>query len=118
MYSKGDIISSVCHGGAIFPGILDEPTGKSIISGREVTGFTTQGEIEEGVLDTIKSWNRPTIEAAAGSAGATCELVNGQPKQQILTANRHLTPFSLGGVCAQRWEDCNRCQSSKCEGHC
>lgn len=46
------------------------PDGKSIISGREVTGFTTQGEEEEGVLDTIKSWNRPTIESAAAAAGA------------------------------------------------
>jgi len=70
MYSKGDIISAVCHGGAIFPGIIDKSTGKSIIFGKEVTGFTTQGEIEEGILDTIKSWDRPTIEAAAGSAGA------------------------------------------------
>ncbi|KZM22883.1 hypothetical protein ST47_g5950 [Ascochyta rabiei] len=46
-YSRGDIISAVCHGGAIFPGIKDKKTGKSIISGKEVTGFTTQGEIEE-----------------------------------------------------------------------
>ena len=118
MYSKGDIISSVCHGGAIFPGVIDESTGKSIIAGRKVTGFTTQGEIEEGVLDTIKSWDRPTIEAAAGSAGATCELVDEQPKQHILTANRYPTPFPLGGVCANRWEDCYWCQPSKCEGHC
>lgn len=49
---------------------MRDESGKSIISGREVTGFTTQGEEEEGVLDTIKSWNRPTIEAAAASAGA------------------------------------------------
>lgn len=49
---------------------MKDKTGKSIISGRSVTGFTTQGEEEEGVLDTIKSWNRPTIEAAAADAGA------------------------------------------------
>jgi hypothetical protein len=66
---------SSCHGGAIFPGIIDSKTGKSIISGKKVTGFTTKGEEEEGVLDTIKSWNRPTIEAAAANAGATCKLV-------------------------------------------
>lgn len=70
MYAKGYIISAVCHGGAIFPGIIDKSTGKSIISGKEVTGFTTQGEEEEGVLDTIKSWNRPTIESSAASVGA------------------------------------------------
>ncbi|TKA76738.1 hypothetical protein B0A49_02708 [Cryomyces minteri] len=70
MYTNGDIISAVCHGGAIFPGIIDPSTNKSIIAGKKVTGFTTQGEEEEGVLDTIKSWHRPTIEAAAKDAGA------------------------------------------------
>lgn len=70
MYTSGDIISAVCHGGAIFPGIIDPATNASIISGKKVTGFTTKGEEEEGVLDTIKSWNRPTIEAAAADAGA------------------------------------------------
>lgn len=69
IYADGGIASAVCHGGAIFPGIKG-PDGKSIISGREVTGFTTQGEEEEGVLDTIKSWNRPTIEASAADCGA------------------------------------------------
>jgi hypothetical protein len=63
---------SRCHGGAIFPGIIDPSTGKSIINGKKVTGFTTKGEEEEGVLDTIKSWNRPTIEKAAADSGATC----------------------------------------------
>ncbi|KAL7929185.1 class I glutamine amidotransferase-like protein [Trichoderma chlorosporum] len=71
MYAEGAIISAVCHGGAIFPGIIDPVTSKSIISGKRVTGFTTKGEEEEGVLDTIKSWNRPTIESHAANVGAT-----------------------------------------------
>ncbi|TDZ28855.1 Glyoxalase 3 [Colletotrichum spinosum] len=71
MYTDGGIISAVCHGGAIFPGIIDPATSKSIIAGKSVTGFTTKGEEEEGVLDAIKSWNRPTIESSASSAGAT-----------------------------------------------
>lgn len=71
MYTDGSIISAVCHGGAIFPGIIDPETGKSIIAGKKVTGFTTQGEEEEGILDIIKSWKRPTIENAAAQAGAT-----------------------------------------------
>ena len=69
MYKDGAIISAVCHGGAIFPGIKGEEE-KSVISGKQVTGFTTKGEEEEGVLDTIKSWKRLTIEASAGDAGA------------------------------------------------
>ncbi|KAF2675761.1 class I glutamine amidotransferase-like protein [Lentithecium fluviatile CBS 122367] len=67
--SNKGILSAVCHGGAIFPGILDPGTKNSVIAGKRVTGFTTKGE-EEGVLDTIKSWNRPTIEASAASCGA------------------------------------------------
>jgi D-lactate dehydratase len=70
MYGDGAIISAVCHGGAIFPGILSPLTNQSIISGKKVTGFTTKGEEEEGVLDTIKSWNRPTIEKSAADVGA------------------------------------------------
>lgn len=68
--SNKGILSAVCHGGAIFPGVLDPETKKPIISGKRVTGFTTKGEEEEGVLDTIKSWDRPTIEASAAGAGA------------------------------------------------
>lgn len=45
-----------------------------MIAGKKVTGFTTKGEEEEGVLDTIKSWKRPTIEASAADSGATCEF--------------------------------------------
>ncbi|KAK9480451.1 class I glutamine amidotransferase-like protein [Lipomyces japonicus] len=71
IYQDGGIVSAVCHGGAIFPKIIDPATGKSIIYGKKVTGFTTQGEEEEGVLDTIKSWDRPTIESSAAKAGAT-----------------------------------------------
>ena len=68
--SNKGILSAVCHGGAIFPGILDKESGKSVIGGKKVTGFTTKWEEEEGVLDRIKSWNRPTIEASAASSGA------------------------------------------------
>ncbi|OLE52392.1 MAG: hypothetical protein AUG51_18310 [Acidobacteria bacterium 13_1_20CM_3_53_8] len=72
-YDAGGIVSAVCHGPAILPGIIDPKTGKSIIAGKKVTGFTTKGEEEKGVLEAIKSWNRPTIEEAVASAGATCE---------------------------------------------
>ena len=71
MYADGGIVSAVCHGGAIFPGIIDPGTGKSIILGKEVTGFATEAEEEEDLLDTINSWSRPTVEKAAADAGAT-----------------------------------------------
>lgn len=68
----GGILSVVCHGRAIFSGILDPFTNEPIISGKKVTGFTTRGD-EEGVLDTTKSWKRPKIGAAAKDAWATCK---------------------------------------------
>ncbi|KAF2857768.1 class I glutamine amidotransferase-like protein [Piedraia hortae CBS 480.64] len=70
IYEGGGVVAAVCHGGAIFPGIVDSKTGKSVISGKRVTGFTTKGEEEEGVLETIQKWNRPTIEKSAAEAGA------------------------------------------------
>ncbi|KAJ5111291.1 class I glutamine amidotransferase-like protein [Penicillium argentinense] len=73
IFTSGGIVSAVCHGGAIFPGIIDPATGKSIIANRRVTGFTNRGEEEHGILETIKAWNRQTIEASAASCGATCE---------------------------------------------
>ncbi|TDZ24440.1 Glutathione-independent glyoxalase HSP31 [Colletotrichum orbiculare MAFF 240422] len=75
MYTDGGIISAVrCHGGAIFSGIIDPATSKSIIAGKSVTGFTTKGEEEEGVLDAIKSWNRPIIESSAPLRGLRMSL--------------------------------------------
>jgi len=50
---------------------MNPVTNKSIIINKKVTGFTTKGEEEEGVLDTIRSWNKPTIEEAAAKAGGT-----------------------------------------------
>lgn len=78
VYAKTQgIVSAVCHGGAIFPGVVDPGTGKSVIDGKKVTGFTTQGEEEEGVLETIRGWKRPTIEGSAKDAGATCKCFQG-----------------------------------------
>lgn len=73
IYADGGIVAAVCHGGAIFVGVTEgrEGKGKPIIAGKRVTGFTTKGEEEEGVLPTIESWNRPTIEKMAADLGAT-----------------------------------------------
>jgi hypothetical protein len=62
-----------CHGPMILPGVKDPTTGKSNIAGKTVMGFTNKGEEELRILDTIKSWKKPTIEMAAADAGATCK---------------------------------------------
>ncbi|GAA5814023.1 hypothetical protein MFLAVUS_007513 [Mucor flavus] len=70
IYARGGIVSAVCHGPAILPGIKDLKTGKSIIEGKTVTGFTDKGEVELNILDKIKGDNVPTIEAVAASVHA------------------------------------------------
>jgi D-lactate dehydratase len=63
-----------CHGEAIYPGVIDPKTGKSIIAGKEITGFTTQAEYDMHVMDAIRSWGEPLIDEWAEKLGATCEL--------------------------------------------
>ncbi|KAK9761673.1 plasma membrane heat shock protein [Basidiobolus ranarum] len=70
IYKRGGVVSAVCHGPAILPGIIDSNTGKSIIAGKTVTGFTTEGEIMLDLLDIIKSANVATIEEGAAEVGA------------------------------------------------
>ena len=45
IYAKGGVVSAVCHGPAVLPGIHDA-TGKPIIQGKKITGFPKKGEIE------------------------------------------------------------------------
>lgn len=69
IYKRGGVVSAVCHGPAILPPIKDA-NGDSIIKGKTVTGFTTQGEIDMKVLDRIKAAGVKTIEESAAEVGA------------------------------------------------
>ncbi|KAI7906004.1 class I glutamine amidotransferase-like protein [Cokeromyces recurvatus] len=70
IYARGGVVSAVCHGPAILPYIKDSKTGKSIIEGKTVTGFTTEGEIQLNVMEKIKNDKVATIEEGAASVGA------------------------------------------------
>jgi len=70
IWTNGGIVSAVCHGPIILPGIIDQSTGKSIIAGKKMTGFTTKGEEEVGAVETIKKWNRPMLQASVEAVGA------------------------------------------------
>lgn len=70
IWNRGGIVSAVCHGPAILPGVIDKVTGESIIAGKTVTGFTTEGEVILKVLDKIKEDQVPTIEEGAAKVGA------------------------------------------------
>ncbi|KAI8075492.1 class I glutamine amidotransferase-like protein [Gilbertella persicaria] len=70
IYSRGGIVSAVCHGPAILPFVKDTKTGKSVIEGRTITGFTTEGEVQMSILDKLKQDKVLTVEEHAANVGA------------------------------------------------
>ncbi|KAF2475096.1 class I glutamine amidotransferase-like protein [Lindgomyces ingoldianus] len=71
VWDNGGVVSTVCHGPAIFPGINDGKTGESIIKGKTITGFTSEAEDDMKVTDVLRSWGEPFIEEHAKALGAT-----------------------------------------------
>ena len=70
IWSRGGIVSAVCHGPAILPGVIDRTTGKSVIAGKTITGFTIEGEVVLHVIDRIREDKVVPIQEAAEKAGA------------------------------------------------
>jgi putative intracellular protease/amidase len=70
VWARGGIVAAVCHGPVLLPGVTDPKTGKSIIAGKTVTGFTIEGEIVLEVWDKLKSDKVPPVVEAVSKAGA------------------------------------------------
>jgi hypothetical protein len=49
-------------------------TGKPIIQGKKITGFTTQAEHEMGIYDTLRSWKELLVDEHAEALGAECTV--------------------------------------------
>ena len=70
VWNRGGIVGTVCHGPAILPGVIDAKTGKSIVDGRTVTGFTIEGELIFNILDKLrKDGVVPVVEAVTTAGG-------------------------------------------------
>ncbi|WP_321476363.1 hypothetical protein [uncultured Paludibaculum sp.] len=70
IWDRGGVVAAVCHGPAIMPGILDSKTGKSIIEGKTVTGFTIEGEMIFAILDKLRADGVLPIVEAVTKVGA------------------------------------------------
>jgi len=70
VWSRGGIVSAVCHGPVILAGVNDSKTGRSIIEGRSVTGFTVEGEVIMKVLEKLKSDGAKVVVDVVERAGA------------------------------------------------
>lgn len=69
IYGAGGVLGAVCHGPAILPGVKDPATGQPLIKGRDVTGFTRQGEVDVGVMDAMRRDGVETIEQMVTAVG-------------------------------------------------
>jgi D-lactate dehydratase len=70
VWNRGGIVGTVCHGPAILPGVIDSRTGKSIVEGRTVTGFTIEGELIFNILGKMRHDKVvPIVEAVTAAGG-------------------------------------------------
>lgn len=72
VWAHGGIVSSVCHGPAIFANVKDLATGEPLIRNKSITGFTTEAENTMGIMDELRSWGKDLVEELAERLGATC----------------------------------------------
>ncbi len=70
VWSRGGVVSAVCHGPVILAGVNDSKTSRSIIDGRSVTGFTVEGEVIMEVLEKLKSDGVKVVADVVERAGA------------------------------------------------
>jgi putative intracellular protease/amidase len=70
IWDRGGVVGAVCHGPAIMPGIIDSKTGKSIIHGKTVTGFTIEGELIFRILDKLRADGVVPVVEVVTAAGA------------------------------------------------
>lgn len=74
VWANGGIVSSVCHGPAIFADMLDRATGEPIIQGKRITGFTSEAEETMGIMQELRSWKSEMVEEVAERLGAKCKF--------------------------------------------
>src|SRR6516164_10576828 len=70
IWDRGGVVGTVCHGPAILPGIIDSTTGKSIIEGKTVTGFSIEGEMLLGILNKLREDKVTLVVHAVTGVGA------------------------------------------------
>ena len=70
IWNRGGVVATVCHGPAILPGVIDSKTGRTIIEGKTVTGFTIEGELIFRILEKLRADKVVPIVEAVTAVGA------------------------------------------------
>ncbi|CAH2354922.1 glyoxalase 3 [[Candida] railenensis] len=104
VYAKGGIVAAVCHGPAIFEGLLDKTTGKPLIEGKKVTGFTDEGEKLLNLDGVFASKNLKTVRVVAEESKAIYVSPEGPWDDFTVTDSRIVTganPQSAASIGAE-----------------
>ena len=70
IYKNNGVVAAVCHGPSIFTNLRDADTGKFLVEGKSITGFTDDGERILHVDTIMKEKNLVSIEEMAPKCGA------------------------------------------------
>ncbi|KAK2763123.1 hypothetical protein FQN54_009758 [Arachnomyces sp. PD_36] len=73
VWENGGVVSSVCHGAAIFSSVFDRATGEPLIKGRKLTGFTTEAEYTMGIMDELRGLGTEMVDEISARLGAKYE---------------------------------------------
>lgn len=77
VWANGGIVSSVCHGPAIFSNLIDPATKEPLIKGKKITGFASEAEHNMGIYDELQALKVELVEDLATRLGATYERGRG-----------------------------------------
>jgi D-lactate dehydratase len=91
IWARGGVVAAVCHGPVLLPGVIDPKTGKSIIEGKTVTGFSVEGELIFRILERLKSDHVLTVIEAVSKVGADYSSPMGPFDDYSITAGRVAT---------------------------
>src|SRR5271156_1055816 len=91
IWNRGGVVGTVCHGPAILPGVIDSKTGRSIIEGKTVTGFTIEGELIFGILDKLRADKVVPVVEAVTALGAHYSSSMGAFDDYSITSGRVVT---------------------------
>jgi hypothetical protein len=91
IWDRGGVVAAVCHGPVLLPRVIDSKTGKSIIAGKTVTGFSLEGEMIFRILEKLKSDKVLTVVEAVSRVGADYSSPMGPFDDYSITAGRVTT---------------------------
>ena len=91
VWDRGGIVAAVCHGPVLLTGVIDKVTERSVIEGKTVTGFTTEGEMVLKMLDRFKSDGVSTVLEAVSKVGADYSSPMQAFDDYSITAGRMIT---------------------------